>query len=92
MYLYLVSYDLNKPIQEYKELYKELKKGENWWHYLDSTWLVITDESIEVLYNRIKSRMDSNDHILIFEVTNQAYHGWLKKGAWKWIKRHIGGN
>lgn len=35
--IYLVTYDLNKPQQEYEELYEELKHIGAWWHYLDST-------------------------------------------------------
>jgi len=89
--LYLVSYDLNKPGQEYKELYKELKNSNNWWHYLDSTWLIVTEESINELNDRIKNKIDKNDSLLIFDITNMDYSGWLSEEAWQWIRNNIDG-
>lgn len=91
MPLYLVSYDLNKPSQEYGELYKELKRSRNWWHYLDSTWPIDTPETIESLYERIRNKIGANDNLPIFDVTNKQYKGWLSEKAWSWIKNHIGG-
>lgn len=88
--LYLVSYDLNKD-KDYEKLYKELKNSSNWWHYLDSTWLVVTQESIKSFRDRIKSKMDDDDTLLVFNVTNQEYSGWLTDKAWNWIRKHING-
>lgn len=45
MTVYCVSYDLNKAGQNYNDLYEELKKSPNWWHHLDSTWLIVTNET-----------------------------------------------
>jgi len=91
LYLYLVTYDLNKPVQEYDELYKELKNSGTWWHYLDSTWLISTSESINNLRQRIQAKIDTNDNLLIFDITSKAYDGWLPKEAWDWIRSHIAG-
>lgn len=89
--IYLVTYDLNKPQQEYEELYEELKHIGAWWHYLDSTWLIVTSESLKELSQRIRDKIDTNDHLLVFDITDKDYYGWLPKDAWKWIKEHIGG-
>ena len=90
--LYFVTYDLTKSDHEYGELYEELKRSGNWWHYLDSTWLVATPESIDELYQRIRAKIDDNDNLLIFDITNKTYQGWLPKKAWEWIRNHIGGD
>ncbi len=90
--LYLVTYDLNRPGQEYEELYEELKTSSAWWHYLDSTWLIVTQESISELNNRIKDKIiDENDRLLIFDITNMDYDGWLSEKAWQWIRNNIDG-
>ena len=38
----LISYDLNKPGQNYDKLYAKIKELRTWWHYLDSTWIVVS--------------------------------------------------
>lgn len=38
----LVGYDLNKPGQNYDDLWVHLKDLGPWWHYLDSTWLTLS--------------------------------------------------
>ena len=89
--IYLITYDLNKPSQEYKELYEELRKASTWWHYLDSTWLIVTSESVEIISQRIRDKTDNNDRFLVIDITGKNYDGWLAKEAWKWIYENING-
>jgi len=84
--LYVVSYDLKKPGKDYIGLAEQLKHSPKWWHYLESTWLIFTEESASQLYNRLAAHLDSGDFILIIEVGNQIW-GYLPKDAWKWIKQ-----
>jgi len=84
----MVSYDLNVPGQNYKGLFDELKRSPNWWHYLDSTWLVYTPESAQRLFERLARHFDENDRVLIARVTND-YHGWLTDEAWHWIRQYV---
>lgn len=86
--VYVVSYDLNVPGQDYASLYQELKRSLNWWHYLDSSWLVYTGESAPVLFGRLAQHLDRNDRILIARVTND-YSGWLSEDAWQWIRQYV---
>jgi hypothetical protein len=86
--VYIVSYDLNVPGQDYKGLYDELKKSTNWWHYLDSTWLIYTSHSAEKLFDRLSPHLDKSDRILVIRVTNE-YQGWLTEEAWQWIRQYV---
>lgn len=43
--VYNVSYDLNKAGKDYAGLHAELKNTFEWYHLLDSTWLLYTSES-----------------------------------------------
>lgn len=86
--VYLVSYDLNSPGQNYTSLRDELKKSTDWWHYLDSTWLIYTWESANQVWNRIHSEIDKNDRVLIIEVKNNM-QGWLTQDAWDWIHKYV---
>lgn len=84
MAIYCVSYDLNKAGQNYAGLYEELKRTGTWWHYLDSTWLIDTSESVQQITDRLLQRIDKNDSLLVIRVTRE-YQGWLTKAAWDWI-------
>ena len=86
--LYVVSYDLRKPGKDYIGLIEQLQHSLRWWHYLQSTWLIYTEESTSQLYNRLAAHLDKGDNILIIEAGNHIY-GQLTKDAWEWIYKEI---
>lgn len=86
--VYNVSYDLNKSGKDYSGLHKELKNTHEWYHLLDSTWLLYTAESADQIWERIKSHIDSDDNIMIAQITSNN-SGWLPKMAWTWIKSRV---
>ena len=88
MSVYCVSYDLNTPGQKYDALYEELKSSSSWSHYLDSTWLIYTNESSIQLSDRLRAHLDDNDRLMVIRVTSD-YSGWLPEGAWEWMRGHI---
>lgn len=86
----LITYDLNKPGQNYSGLYDEIKSlGTTWWHYLDSTWLVRTSLTVNQASDRVKKRIDDSDSLLILNVSGDSYAGWLEKDAWDWIRQNL---
>lgn len=86
--VHLISYDLNKPGQNYDDVYEAIKElGSSWWHYLDSTWLVDTNLTADQISDRIKKHIDKNDYLLVIGVTSD-YAGWLPEKAWEWLKNH----
>jgi hypothetical protein len=88
MSLYCVSYDLNKAGQNYAALHKELENSTNWWHHLDSTWLIYTTEDASRLADRLRKHIDKNDSLLVIRV-RRDYTGWLPQEAWDWIEQYI---
>ena len=86
---YAVSYDLRvKAKPDYSGLFEELKNSPAWWHYLESTWLIVTEETVEEVWNRLGRHVHQRDSLLIIEVRNNA-QGWLLKDAWKWINQNV---
>lgn len=85
--VYMVSYDLNKPGQNYDVLYQKIKDASTgvWCHPMDSTWLIQSNLTPEGVYNEVKSALDSGDLILIAQIT-QNYYGVLPKDLWEYIK------
>ena len=86
--IFLISYDLNVPGRDYEKLYEVLKSAEGWWHYLDSTWVLSTKESLSSWQKKIHDAIDDNDSYLIVDITGQSLSGWLPKKAWEWLKNH----
>lgn len=88
MAVYAISYDLNRPGQNYEALYEEIKSFGGYWHHLDSTWLVSTQLNANQMSERMLKHTDDNDHFLIIRVVDE-YQGWLPKIAWDWLHTHI---
>jgi len=74
MALYLISYDLDKPGQNYQQLINRLTQlGAK--RVLYSQWLVTSAANAEAIRNDLLRFMDNNDRILVSELRNHA--------AWK---------
>ena len=86
--LYVVSYDLRKKGKDYRGLSDELQRSSGWWHYLESTWLIVSWDGADQIYNRLRKHLDVNDTILIMQVGTD-YQGWLPKEAHTWIQNHL---
>jgi hypothetical protein len=86
--VYNISYDLKKEGQKYEELHKAIKGASNndtWMHYLESTWIIKSYLSSTQIYEKLEPFIDSNDRIIIMEVTKN-YYGFLPKDAWPYLK------
>jgi len=86
--VYNVSYDLNKAGKDYKGLHDELKSTSGYFHLLDSTWLLHTSESANQIWERLKKHVDSDDRILVAQITSNK-QGWLSKTAWEWLDARL---
>ncbi len=60
----------------------------DWWHYMHSSYLVVTNLTATQLYNHISPSMPQH-HVLVMEVNHKNYWGWLPQDAWNWLKKHL---
>ena len=88
MTAFLISYDLKVPGRDYSGLYEAIKGSGQWWHYLDSTWIVIIQGSAQQIWERLAPHVDKNDYVLIIQVSDNV-QGWLPKDAWDWIHANV---
>lgn len=88
MTAYSINYDLKAPGRNYDPLYEEIKKSRLWWHYLESTWIICTNETPDQVWQRLSKHVDKNDYVLIIEVRDRC-QGWLPKDAWEWIHKNV---
>jgi hypothetical protein len=87
---YLIGYDLNKPEKDYPDLIKAIKDlSENWWHHLDSTWIIKHAGAATRIRDALKPYIDSNDELLVVKLSGEgAWTGFNDKGS-KWLKNDL---
>jgi hypothetical protein len=84
--LYLVQYDLNRE-KDYELLIAEIKKSHGWAHLLLSTWGVETNETAQVLFNRIYAKMDKDDTLLVTQLLKGfGWSAFLAPNLVQWFK------
>ena len=81
----LITYDLNKPGQNYTDLYDTIKSAPGYCHAMDSVWFISTSESVQEWSDRLLSKIDQNDHIFVVDITGQSCQGWMPKRVWEWL-------
>jgi len=87
---YMIGYDLNKTGQDYTNLITTIKETfETWWHYLDSTWIVVSDLSSTEIRDLLKPHIDTNDELLVAKLTGEgAWIGFIEKAS-QWLKANL---
>lgn len=85
MNIYIISYDLRKPSQNYTSLYEAIKAYGDWQHPMESLWAIYTDEDANEICNKLRPKIDVNDSILVVRLSMDTYQGWLPKSFWEWV-------
>lgn len=86
MKVYLVTYDNDIP--DMRRLCNELQRCIDWYHCVDNTWLVKTDESAHELYNRLLVHIGIYTNLLIITIGSE-YDGHLPHEVLEWIEKAI---
>jgi len=84
----LVSYDLKAPGKDYSRLWEHLRSYPDYIKPLESFWLLRTSHSTEEVRNAAMTHIDSNDRLVVINVTGDiaawfnlstAHAQWLKE-------------
>jgi hypothetical protein len=86
--VYLVSYKLSWPEEQYTSLIWALKHSIEWWHYLPSLWLVIRKETLVDFSQILRKRMTANDWLLVLPARGPG-GGILPVEAWQWLNEKL---
>lgn len=86
--IFSISYDLNKPGQNYNVLYDTIKSAPDYCHAMDSFWFISTTESVGVWSDRLQQCIDKNDNLFVVDITGQSRQGWMKESVWEWLRKH----
>ncbi|GAB1444369.1 hypothetical protein MASR2M39_32270 [Ignavibacteriales bacterium] len=80
---YLITYDLNKPGQNYNELYAAIRSYRNY-HPLESVWFIKSNATATAIFNALHPHIDKNDTLFVCEITSNR-SGWIPKDAWTFL-------
>ena len=87
MKIYLISYDLRKPGQNYTPLYDAIKAYGDWQHPMESLWAVYTGMNANSISENLRSKMDENDSLFVVAMDCSDYQGWMSKNFWEWVNK-----
>jgi len=91
MAVYMVTYDLIKPHQDYPDLIKAIKEiGTTWCKPLLSTWLIVHDGPATAIRDALSQHIDDDDKLLVQRVAKGcAIKGPFSPKVTAWLANNI---
>lgn len=87
--VFIVTYDLITPGQNYEALLKEIKSYKAWAKLGGSSYLVETDSTAVAIRDKLGKVLDSGDKLYVGVVTAPAAWRGLSEDVSKWIQEHL---
>jgi len=87
MAVLLVTYDLNKPGQDYNDFYKIIKSYP-YAKLSESSYAINTTDSPQTVVDRLRRYMDANDHLYVINL-KRPYAGYGPKNVNDWLEQHL---
>ncbi len=87
----MVGYDLNKAGKNYDGLIEKIKQiSSDWWHHLDSTWLIVHGGNSVTIRDALNPYIDKDDELLVVPLVkgDAAWAGFNKAGS-DWLMRNL---
>ena len=92
MKTFLISYDLIglETRDDYVRLINYIKAFTYWAKPLKSVWLIKTDKGVAEVRNELKQYADSDDKILVIDVTNANWGSFnISTQVTEWMKNNL---
>ena len=86
-FAYALMFDRDDQIN-YKELHHKLISLEcvkNWFHYIKSSYILISDLPTAYEFNKEVSKVLKDKNYLIVAIDLKDIEGWLPGRAWSWV-------
>ena len=90
MSTFVIGYDLHPSKGEtYGELIEAIKVVGTWWHCLDSTWVVVSDQTAKQIRDSLSPHLQSDDQLLVVRLAGEgAWTGFNEKCS-RWLKSNL---
>jgi hypothetical protein len=86
---YIISYDLHRPGQNYQDLYDAIKNFGNWWHCLDSTWIVKHPGPSSTISGKLTPHIDANDKLIVIQLVREASWYGFDTDCSNWLTNNL---
>jgi len=61
----------------------------NWWHYLESSYILIVESNITATnISDFIRQIAPNKYFFVAEIKLENHNGWLPQEAWEWINKY----
>jgi hypothetical protein len=85
-----INYDLRGPHRDYEKLYDYIRGiSGNWARPLMSLWLVRTTKTPGMVRDEIGDYVDSNDEVLVLDVTDDNWASNFKDDHTGWMHQNM---
>ena len=86
MRTYIIVYQLRDSWADYSKFYETLKEHyEDNVHFMETAWLVRTENSAEDILKVLRDKVRVRDSIFVAEITENM-DGFVTGGLWRWLK------
>ena len=75
----------DRPNPPHEAIAGVLGRMKDWARYSATGWLVWTDLELHEVYERLRPLMHANDFLLVHEVVNNTFYGWVPANIIGWI-------
>ncbi len=83
----LITYDLNKPGQDYGDFLKSIKSYP-WARLSESSYAIKTNAHPSTIYNELLPHMDKNDQLYIIPLS-KPYSGYGPQKVNEWLDENL---
>lgn len=84
--VYCISYDLQKPAQNYDALYNAIKSYGTWWHQTGSVWIIVTSDTAANIRDFLTKKIDSNDKLFVVALNREWAGIGFSQREYDWLK------
>lgn len=85
---YIITYDLNKVGQNYKNLEDAIKSYGTWAKITTTTYIISTSDTSAEIRNKLQKHIDANDELFVGKLTGEAAWFGLNKHS-NWLKQNL---
>ncbi len=89
MSIFIVTYDLIKPGQNYEALLKKIKDHKTWAKLGGSSYLIKTDSTAVAVRDKLGEVLDKDDKLYVGVATTPAAWLGLSNEVEKWIQENL---
>lgn len=91
---YIINFEKGNPFDNfnYKDFHNTLTSAKgilDWWHYLETTYIVITEQNVLASdIGEFMRQIAPKKRLFICELNLRNHDGLLQKDAWDWINKY----